>query len=293
MGPTSSSVRLERYIGYLLRRAYVRAEQAASIAVPPPYAMRHLSVLALLSDHGPMSQQKLSTLTQVNRTIMVQLIDTLENEGLVRRERDTKDRRSYALLITMEGRATLREFTPAIDRTEALLTANLDDRQRARLAELLGGLLATHIGGALAGRCGYLIVQAHKQLRTEGTERLAPLGLDPRHLAALTIVERNQPCSQEVVAKDLAVSAPVVVELVDDLVESDFVVRRRNSDDRRRYDLTVTDSGRIGLRRGVKVLDDIDDELRARLTARGVDELRVLLSALIDPPLTHPTRPTL
>jgi DNA-binding MarR family transcriptional regulator len=282
---TSRSVRLESYVGYLLRRAFVRAEQAASIALPPPYAIRHLTVLALLDDHGPLSQQKLAALTQVNRTIMVQLIDMLEHHGLVRRERDTADRRSYALVLTAKGRDTLQRTTPAIDRAEALLTANLNATQRARLVALLGGVLGTTPDGRLADSCGYLIAHAHYRLRAEGTQRLAPLGLDPRHLAALTSIDRREPCSQEVVARDLGVSAPVVVDLVDDLAASGFVVRRRNSDDRRCYDLTVTETGRTRLRGGTKVLDEIHGELRDRVSAEGADELRELLTQLIDPPL--------
>ena len=321
MPSTPPPSRLEHYVGYLLRRAYVRAERAASIAVPPRYGMRHLSVLALLQRHGPMSQRALAALTQVNRTIMVQLIDALEDGGLVRRERDAKDRRCYALALTAEGRATLRRLTPAMDRAEELLTANLGAAERTRLAELLTGVIdaadtnatdtnanatdtaksdpadtnATTIvigfaeadSGVVAGgsRCGHLIAHAHHLLRRTGTARLAPLGLDPRHLAALESIDRHAPCSQEAVAKDLAVSAPVVMGLVEDLVAAGFVERRRNTDDRRRYDLTVTGLGRTGLRAGLTVLGDIDAQVSAHLAPGGADQLRKLLAALIDPPL--------
>jgi len=284
---TSRSVRLEQYVGYLLRRAYVRAERAASIALPPPYGMRHLSILALLDDHGPISQRRLAALTGVNRTIIVQLVDALEDGGLVRRERDASDRRSYALVLTDDGRATLRRVTPAMDHAEALLTANLSASQRTRLAELLGGIVGASVptgGSRLRRRCGHLIAHAHLTLRAEGTVRLAPLGLATRHLAALDGVEAHQPCSQEVLARELSVSAPVVVGLVDDLVELGLVGRRRNIDDRRRYDLTVTDAGKARLRKGSRVLGDIDGELRARLGAKAADELRQLLAALLDPP---------
>jgi DNA-binding MarR family transcriptional regulator len=300
VGSTSRPSRLEHYVGYLLRRAYVRAERAATIAVPAPYGMRHLWILALLQEHGPMSQRALAALTQVNRTIMVQLIDVLEDDGLVRRERNPDDRRSYALTPTPKGAAALRRLAPAMDQAEELLTANLSASERIRLAELLSGFVDAGVvdagvvdagfvnAGVVANGscCGYLITHAHHTLRGEGTDRMAPLGLDPRHLAALESIDRNQPCSQEMVANDLAVSAPVVVDLVDDLVAAGFVERRRNSDDRRRYDLTVTGVGRTRLRAGLKVLGDIDDELRVRLTPGGADELRKLLTALIDVPLS-------
>lgn len=84
------------------------------------------------------------------------------------------------------------------------------------------------------------------------------LGLDPRHLAALETIDRQEPCSQELVANDPSVSAPVVMGLVDDLVAAGFAERRRNSADRRRYDLTVTGLGRTRLRAGLTMLGDID-----------------------------------
>jgi DNA-binding MarR family transcriptional regulator len=283
----TASIHLERYVGYLLRRAYVRAEQAASIAVPPPYAMRHLSVLTLLDERGPTSQQNISALTRVNRTIVVALIDTLEDDGLVRRERDETDRRSYALVLTDAGRRTLQRYAANIEQAEQLLMANLGAAQQARLIELLRPVVAADLAGQtqIGRRCGYLIAHAHHRLRAQGTAALAPLDLDPRHLAALATIEHHTPCSQEMVAKVLAVSAPVVVDLVDALVDAGFAARTRNRADRRRYDLTVTRLGHARLRAGMTVLDDIHDELRGALTADGVDELRDLLSALIDPPL--------
>jgi DNA-binding MarR family transcriptional regulator len=249
-----------------------------------------VSVLALLDERGPMSQRTLSALALVNRTVLVQLVGALEDAGLVRRERNTTDRRSYALVLTDAGRGMLQRHAPAIDHADRLLVANLDDAGRVRLVELLRLL----VGGDIAAdtdigrRCGYLVAHAHQRLRAHGTTALAPLGLDPRHLAALATIERHTPCSQEVVAKGLSVSAPVVVDLVDDLVGAGSAARTRNSSDRRRYDLTVTRLGHARLRAGMQVFDDIQDGLRDELTSGGVDELRGLLSALVDPPLISP-----
>jgi DNA-binding MarR family transcriptional regulator len=152
----TASMRLERYVGYQLRRAYVRAEQAASIAVPPPYAMRHLSVLTLLDERGPTSQQNISALTRVNRTIVVALIDTLEDDGLVRRERDETDRRSYALVLTDAGRAALQRYAANIDQAEQLLMANLGAAQQARLIDLLSRVVGPDLAGQtqIGRRCG-------------------------------------------------------------------------------------------------------------------------------------------
>src|ERR1700749_5015839 len=95
--------RLDEQVGYLLRRASARADETAATVIPTPYHARDLAVLSLLKTLGPRSQQELSELCRVNRTIMVKLIDGLECRGLVRRDRNPADRRSYALALTTQG----------------------------------------------------------------------------------------------------------------------------------------------------------------------------------------------
>ena len=85
--------------GFLLRRAHVQVLEAvggttASGGRPP----RHLGVLmALDTAAAPATQRWLSETLGVNRTVMGRLVDELERDGLVARERNPADRRSYAL----------------------------------------------------------------------------------------------------------------------------------------------------------------------------------------------------
>jgi DNA-binding MarR family transcriptional regulator len=96
---------------------------------------------ANLAAGPPASQQELSERLLVNRTIMVRLVDRLEAAGLVRRDRNPRDRRSYALVLTARGRQVLRPMEGAADRGEARLTVALRPEERRRLNELLRRLL--------------------------------------------------------------------------------------------------------------------------------------------------------
>lgn len=100
-------------------------------------------VLKMLSDAiGPCCQRELSDGLRIDRSVMVGCVDGLEEAGLVRRERSTRDRRAYAVFITEAGRAALLEAeseAPAL-LDEAFGALSADEREM--LDELLGKLLA-------------------------------------------------------------------------------------------------------------------------------------------------------
>ncbi|MFD4248863.1 MarR family winged helix-turn-helix transcriptional regulator [Amycolatopsis thermoflava] len=101
---------------------------------------QHL-VLKMLAAVGPCSQQVLSEELRIDRSVMVGIADDLEKAGHVRRERDPRDRRAYAVTITAAGRQALEQAEAAtpgfLDRTFAALSAG----ERDQLAALLGKLL--------------------------------------------------------------------------------------------------------------------------------------------------------
>jgi DNA-binding MarR family transcriptional regulator len=279
-GPTA----LAGYTGYLLRRAYVRAADCAKESLPAPNRLRDILILSMLEERAPISQQRLAELTGVNRTIVVKLIDDLENRGLVVRTRNPADRRSYALEATAAGRKALAGLQPAVDQGEARLTAGLSAGERTRLNELLNSLLAdagTYLVESLIDRTGYLVNRAHYWLRTRAIDVLAPLSVEPRHFGALIILAEQQPCSQQQLATALGISAPVALELIDELEAGGLVQRARNAADRRAYDLTLTKDGKTRLANARDAVTVIQQELAVKLGAKADGELRGLLTKLL------------
>src|SRR4051812_23605197 len=116
---------LTDYTGYLLRTAFLKASAIAARRFEPGTHPRDAGVLITLISSGPVSQQELVERLDVNRTVMVKLIDSLEQRGLVTRLRNPDDRRAYALQPTPAGREALIEMLPTMAEAEAELYAHL------------------------------------------------------------------------------------------------------------------------------------------------------------------------
>jgi DNA-binding MarR family transcriptional regulator len=268
---------LNDHTGYLLRTAFLRAAGVVGEVFPPGAHPRDAGVLSMLQAMGPCSQQQLSYSLNVNRSMMVKLIDGLEARGLVERRRNPDDRRSYALYPTDEGRKALAAMGPDMDRGDQVLAASLSPAERERLVELLHTLVQPP-ESPVSRRLGFLIAQAHHRFRTRADEILRPLGIEIRHFGALTAVADGVP-SQRELADRLQVSGPVVVELVDALEAAGLIERRRDPADRRSNALAVTDAGRRVL---AQATGELEESSRALTEPIGDDEeLKRLLRKLL------------
>jgi len=73
----------------------------------------------------------------VTRATMTGLIDTLERDGLVRREVDPADRRMQLVSLTAKGESLLREILPSHFQLMASIMASLSVSERRNLVKLL------------------------------------------------------------------------------------------------------------------------------------------------------------
>lgn len=89
----------------------------------------------------------------------------------------------------------------------------------------------------------YLLVQLGTRAARMFAERLAPLGLEPRHAGLLFRLAGNEGRSQQALGELLGLNPTRMVFLVDELEQRGLVERRRNAADRRSYALYLTDSG--------------------------------------------------
>jgi DNA-binding MarR family transcriptional regulator len=275
---------LAGYTGHLLRAAFVAAQDYARDELPGDTQPREFGMLAILAGTGPLSQQQLGELLDVNRTVMVHVADRLEAAGLLERRRNPADRRSYALQPTAEGLAWLARIAPAIQQAEAGFTAPLEEGGRERLNALLRRLLeglGHEPPAPVADRTGYLLAATHMRIRDRFEGALDPLGLDPRQFGALATIVAAAPCTQQLVAQQLGVTGPVVVQIVDELEAAGLVERRRNPADRRSYALQPTAKGRATLRRTQAIAEALGAEIAEPLGADGDKELKELLRKLL------------
>ena len=101
---------------------------------------RQFQILGLLHDHGGLAQRELMGEMDVDPSILVTLLNPLEADGLVTRERDPSDRRRHLVTLTEAGERHLASASRAQKETEEALFASLDDDQREQLRVLLGAL---------------------------------------------------------------------------------------------------------------------------------------------------------
>lgn len=277
---------LQQLTGYLLRLAYVKSVGAAEACFPEAAHLREVAILSVLAERGAMSQRSMGEITHVNRSLVVKLVDGLEEKGWVLRDRNPEDRRSYALRVTPAGRAALANLKHDLDSAEAELTTGLSRPEVERLKQRLRELLVDDPSLAvtsLTDRAGYLITHAHHQLRGWAEDGLEPLGLRPRDLGVLMTVAREEPCSQTHLAAALGVSSPGALGFLVALEAHGYVSRSRNAEDRRLLDLTLTKEGRTCLAKGLDAVRAVHARTLARLDEVGDQDLRALLAKLLAP----------
>ena len=123
----------------------------------------------------------------------------------------------------------------------------------------------------------YLLVQLGFHVARRFSERLAPLGLEPRQFGMLTRLAANEGTSQQAIGELIGLNPTRMVFLVDELEKQGLVERRRNPADRRSYELYLTDQGRAKLGEAQRVSTDNDREIGASLTGAQRRELAALL----------------
>ena len=129
----------------------------------------------------------------------------------------------------------------------------------------------------LSRRAGFLLAQLGTHGHRRFAERLAGLGLHPRHFGMLSQLAVNEGQSQQALSSALGIHRSAVVALVDDLEQRGLAERRRDPVDRRAYTLYLTRPGRELLAELERTADDEDAEL---LTALDASERSQLISLL-------------
>ncbi|HSK99188.1 MAG TPA: MarR family transcriptional regulator [Rubrobacteraceae bacterium] len=98
---------------------------------------RQFQLLGLLHDHGAMGQRELGQIMGVDPSILVTLLNPLEDEGFVSRERDSVDRRRHIVTLTAAGWRHFDSATRAQREAEDALFRGLEDDQRQQLGAVL------------------------------------------------------------------------------------------------------------------------------------------------------------
>src|SRR6202790_1239158 len=112
------------------------------------------------------------------------------------------------------------------------------------------GALLDHLGGRM-------------RLRSEAV--LAPLGLRPRHLVALTVLRDRGGSTQQALAATLEMDGTNIVGLLNELEAEKLIERRRSPEDRRRHLVELTDAGAEQLVKAECMLSAVENEVLGAL----------------------------
>lgn len=98
---------------------------------------RDYLVLAILGTDEPASQHELAELAWKAPQIIVAVVDSLEQRGLVVRRRAADDRRRSVVALTQSGRTLLARADASMDEVTDRIFGALDPAERGRLHETL------------------------------------------------------------------------------------------------------------------------------------------------------------
>ncbi|MCW3017923.1 MAG: MarR family transcriptional regulator [Solirubrobacterales bacterium] len=112
-------------------------------------------------------------------------------------------------------------------------------------------------------------------MRTESA--LAPLGLRPRHLVALTVLRDHGSPTQQALAAALRMDRTNLIGLLNELETHGLILRRRSTEDRRRHFVELTGDGSARLAEAEAALAAAEDEVLGALDAEQRETLYQLL----------------
>ena len=104
----------------------------------------HYAVLALLEEDPRETQAQIADALGYDRSLIVRLLDELEERELVIRKRDPDDRRRHVVKLTPEGHSMLLELRSIVGRLEDDFLAPLDADEREALHVLLTKVASYH-----------------------------------------------------------------------------------------------------------------------------------------------------
>ncbi|HEX4323197.1 MAG TPA: MarR family transcriptional regulator [Gaiellaceae bacterium] len=127
---------------------------------------------------------------------------------------------------------------------------------------------------------GFLLKKLGFAIKERSHEAYKATGLTPQHHAVLSLLEEGSCGAQGTIADRLGYDRSQLVGLLDDLEERGYVVRKRDSDDRRRHLVNVTAEGKEALRELRAIGKGVEKEFLAPLDAEDRQTLHALLLRL-------------
>jgi DNA-binding MarR family transcriptional regulator len=146
--PGGPPQRLRRLPSWLINQLAVVSNRHVAARLGRPGVRTEYGVLATLTEFGSLSQAQIGRRMGIDRSDMVALINRLEGQELVVRERDPSDRRRNTIRLTTAGKRRLHAIDTQVDLAQNDLLEPLNVAERETLTTLLQRLVEHHHNSA-------------------------------------------------------------------------------------------------------------------------------------------------
>jgi DNA-binding MarR family transcriptional regulator len=131
-------MRIEESLGFKLAKASQRLfllfeKYLAKAGI----SSKQNGTLLIISEHENLTQKEIAAIQRIDQTTMGQIIDQLEERGLIRRIKHPKDRRAYCLELTEAGRKLTASLWNDMKQCESIFLKNLRQKEITQLFILL------------------------------------------------------------------------------------------------------------------------------------------------------------
>lgn len=134
---------------------------------------------------------------------------------------------------------------------------------------------------ALAQSLGYQIRYAYRMFVRTLADELAPYRVTTGQWSALRVLWREEGLSQVELAQRMMVEKASLTSVLKAMEASRLIIRRRNAEDRRKVNISLTAAGRRLKSKVFPLVGKINRRATRRLSAEQVHQLQALLSRVM------------
>lgn len=133
---------LDDYIGFVFNNASRKLNQfAVNFFKPYDITPEQAGVIRRLGEQEGISQKDLSIRMSKDQTNITRLLDQLERKGLVRREPNIKDRRSFLTYLTNKGKEINMKIIPVEIEIMDVALRGISRERKALLKETIDEII--------------------------------------------------------------------------------------------------------------------------------------------------------
>ena len=131
-------------VGNIVNRAARLFRKLADRRLAPlGFSSGHLPVLTALMDCEALSQKMLIEQAKIEQPTMAATLGRMERDGIIVRQPDPQDRRSFHYALTAATRAKVPDIRAVIESMSVTALADIAEDDRARLMALLSASIAS------------------------------------------------------------------------------------------------------------------------------------------------------